>query len=107
MSLINDRITPIRYTHSPNEWANMPQKIKDSLQKINKDSDAYHHQDEKCYFCNLKITKNDTIPPNIVYESGKNKENVSHGRCLEYVTKKYPLVPFTKLQGKIVGTKVN
>ncbi len=70
--------------------------------KINSDSSAYSHIDEKCDLCNTKITKEDVTLPNQVFE---NKNYVVHGNCLEYCLKKYPRVPFTDLMGKIVRVK--
>lgn len=96
----------IQYTRDPNEWIKLTQVEKDNLRKINTDSSAYHHVDEKCFFCNSKITKNDITPPNQVYDT-QNGEIVSHGKCLEYVLKKYPQVPISQLEGQIVRIKVD
>jgi len=61
-------------------------------------------EDEKCFLCNGKITKQDSILPNVVFESIMG--HVSHGECLEYAQKKYPNIPITQLERKIVRIKV-
>lgn len=59
---------------------------------------------EKCFFCNNEITKEDTILPNVIYDSHKN--HISHGNCLNYAKLHYNNIPISQMGGMIIRTKV-
>ena len=114
MSSIDQRINQIEksdsisYMIDPKIYSNLPEKLKQEIRKIDPDSDRYQSIDRPCFFCKHKITKQDAAPPNEVFDSKLDGEEISaHGKCLEYVLQKYPEVPMTELEGKIIRVRVD
>lgn len=112
MSSIDQRIQTIKkdlrsdgvgYTIDPKTWINLPEKLKNKLREIDPNSRAVSLIGEKCFFCKHEITKRDVTPPNQVYDSQLG--HTCHGKCLDYIIKKYPQVPMNQLEGQIVRVK--
>lgn len=101
------KISSIKYSHIGDRWAWLKQQEKDKYSILDTDGFNYSCIGRRCYFCKNVLTKRDVCHPNIIYQSSKYEDLVSHGKCLAYTMEKYPDVPYTDLEGKIVRTKVD
>lgn len=101
---IDDRIKQIVSTKNKYEKVKMLNQFDSkTLEKIRQPIMKY--VGEFCHFCTNEITKEDTILPNIVYDSTQG--HIAHGDCLNYCLKKHPDIPLSQLEGSIKKEKVD